>query len=60
MLAAGNSRAVTTSAAGNSRAVAMLAAGKGRRDNAGCREAATMLAAGRATMTPGERGRDDA
>jgi hypothetical protein len=46
------------------------AAGKGRRDNAGCREAATtllvvgmgvtMLAAGTAVTPPGERGRDAA
>jgi len=45
---------MTTPAARNSRAVAMLAAGKGRRDNTGCREAVTMLAAGRAATTTGE------
>ena len=58
-----------TPTAGNSRA-ATLAAGKGRRDDAGCREAATtLLAVGKAAITlavgmavtpPGERGRDTA
>lgn len=40
-----------TPTAGNSRA-ATLAAGKGRRDDAGCREAATtLLAVGKAAIT---------